>query len=215
MKNIADSGRTVLFVSHQMATVENLCKSAFLLNEGKIIFAGKSSAVISKYRDSIEEFSSLPLLERTTREGSGKCKLAGVELRNENNKVVDSLVSGKPAAINLRFKICQKLNLPMSLSLGVSTSANLRIAHLCMKTFGKWILPAEQDSFEVCLKLPKLELNQGKYYITTFLDDETGEIIDWVTGAFVVNVMQADFYGTGVVPLAYQSPVLLEHSFSI
>ena len=102
----------------------------------------------------------------------------------------------------------------MSLSLGISTSAHVRIAHLCMKTFGKWILPSEQDSFDVCLNLSRLELNQGKYYITTFLDDETGDIIDWVSDAFIVNVLQADFYGTGMVPLADQSIVLLEHSFS-
>ena len=214
MKRIANSGKTVLFVSHQMATVENLCNSAFLLDEGKIIFSGKSSAVISKYREAMEESSKLPLAQRSAREGSSKCKLVGFELKDEHNKVVDFLVSGKPAAINLRFQICQKIDLPMSLSLGVSSSNHIRIAHLCMKTFGKWIFPTAQDSFEVCIKLPKLELNQGKYYITTFLDDENGEIVDWVTDAFVMNVLQADFYGTGMVPNAEQSLVLLEHSFS-
>lgn len=214
MKRIANSGKTVLFVSHQMATVENLCNSAFLLDEGKIIFSGKSSDVISKYREAMDESTKLPLGQRSAREGSSKCKLVGFELKDEHNKVVDFLVSGKPAAINLRFQICQKLDLPMSLSLGVSSSNHIRIAHLCMKTFGKWIFPTAQDSFEVCIKLPKLELNQGKYYITTFLDDENGEIVDWVTDAFVINVLQADFYGTGMVPNTDQSLVLLEHSFS-
>ena len=44
-----------------MATVESLCKSALLLKEGKIIFSGKSSEIISKYRESMEESFELPL----------------------------------------------------------------------------------------------------------------------------------------------------------
>ena len=67
MKKIANSGKTVLFVSHQMATVEKLCKSTLLLKEGKIIFSGKSSEVISKYRESMEESFELPLSKRTSR----------------------------------------------------------------------------------------------------------------------------------------------------
>ena len=50
MQKIANSGKTVLFVSHQMTTVENLCKSAFLLSEGRIIYHGPVAKVISTYR---------------------------------------------------------------------------------------------------------------------------------------------------------------------
>ena len=64
MQKIAQSGKTVLFVSHQMATVENLCKSAFLLNEGEIIYSGKTSEVINKYREEMEESLSTFLFQR-------------------------------------------------------------------------------------------------------------------------------------------------------
>ena len=214
MKSIAESGKTVLFVSHQMATVENLCKSAFLLNMGQIIYSGKTSDVIKKYREDMEESANLPISQRMIREGSGKCKLSGIEFRNDQNKVVDSLISGKSATIKLFFDIYEEITAPMSLSLGISNSTHVRIAHLCMKTFGKWILPTSQKSFQVNLSLSKLELNQGKYYVTSFLDDESGQIIDWVTDAFVINVLQSDFYGTGMVPPTSQSIFLMDHSFS-
>lgn len=214
MKKIAQSGKTVLFVSHQMATVENLCKSAFLLNEGEIIYSGKTSDVINKYREEMEENTNLSLSKRINREGNGKCKLAGIEFRNEENNLVDFLVCGKAASIKLSFEVCEEFTSPISLSLGISSSAHTRIAHLCMKTFGERILPTSKDSFEVSLHFPKLELNQGKYYVTSFLDDESGQILDWVTDAFVINVLQADFYGTGMVPSSSQSMFLMEHSFS-
>jgi lipopolysaccharide transport system ATP-binding protein len=42
-------GKTVLFVSHNMGTVKNLCESSILLNEGKIIASGETSDVIASY----------------------------------------------------------------------------------------------------------------------------------------------------------------------
>ena len=67
--------------------------------------------------------------------------------------------------------------------LGISTSNRHRIAHLCMKTFGKWISPTSQNSFEVSLHFPKVELIRGNI-MSLFLDDESGQILDWITDAF-------------------------------
>jgi lipopolysaccharide transport system ATP-binding protein len=49
MSEVAGKGRTVLFVSHNMAAVRNLCLSAILLQEGALTFSGKTVDVIDKY----------------------------------------------------------------------------------------------------------------------------------------------------------------------
>ena len=82
-----------------------------------------------------------------------------------------------------------------------------------MKTFGKKIEPPSQSIFDVLLKLPRVELNQGKYRVTSFLDDEAGEIIDWVKDAFELTVLESDFYGTGMIPSSDKAVLLMEHSF--
>ena len=68
MQKIAQSGKTVLFVSHQMATVENLCKSSFLLDKGKIIYSGSSGEVINEYRKTMNDSFPLSLKERNREE---------------------------------------------------------------------------------------------------------------------------------------------------
>lgn len=50
-----EEGRTILFVSHNMAAVDNLCTKSFVLNEGKIAFSGTSTEGISYYMESIIE----------------------------------------------------------------------------------------------------------------------------------------------------------------
>jgi len=52
-------GRTVLFVSHNMGSVKNLCSTAFLLNKGEIITCGKTSDVIDTYRTRREATSKI------------------------------------------------------------------------------------------------------------------------------------------------------------
>jgi lipopolysaccharide transport system ATP-binding protein len=51
MGEVAGQGRTVLFVSHNMAAVANLCPHSFLLDKGRIVFSGASSQVIGRYME--------------------------------------------------------------------------------------------------------------------------------------------------------------------
>ena len=213
MRKIAHSGKTVLFVSHQMQTVESLCESTFLLGEGKIIDFGKTNKIISKYRE-LARSSNTVSLENMPREGSGRCKFIGFEIQDERNQTTNSVISGKKFNIKLTFQRCQSQKQPMSLSLGISTDNQVRLAHLCMKTFGLTIPSEESDLFHINLNLEKVELNEGKYLVTIFLDDESGEIIDWVTDAFEINVVQSDFYGTGLLPSSDKGPLLMKHSFN-
>ncbi len=46
MKDVAGEGRTVLFVSHNMAAINNLCKRGIVLSDGKIIYSGKTQDAI-------------------------------------------------------------------------------------------------------------------------------------------------------------------------
>jgi lipopolysaccharide transport system ATP-binding protein len=213
MRKIAHSGKTVLFVSHQMQTVESLCESTFLLDEGKIIDFGKTRKIISKYRE-LARNSNTVSLENLPREGSGRCKFIGFEIQDECNKPSNSLISGKKSTIKLTFRRCESQTQPMSLSLGISSENQVRLAHLCMKTFGVTIPSEESNLFHINLNLEKVELNAGKYLVTIFLDDESGEIIDWVANAFEINVIQSDFYGTGLLPSSDKGSLLMKHSFN-
>src|SRR5260221_4353623 len=67
MRDVAGHGRTVLFVSHNMAAVRALCKKSLLLASGRLSMAGETGAVILKYVDQQNpnmDFSRAPLRSR-------------------------------------------------------------------------------------------------------------------------------------------------------
>ncbi len=49
MQEVAEGGRTVVFVSHNMAAVQRLCNHAFLLDSGHLVRAGRSDDVVAAY----------------------------------------------------------------------------------------------------------------------------------------------------------------------
>jgi lipopolysaccharide transport system ATP-binding protein len=49
MEEVSKSGRTILFVSHQLAALESLCKQSILLQKGNIICKGSTNDVITEY----------------------------------------------------------------------------------------------------------------------------------------------------------------------
>ena len=74
MDQVARSGRTILFVSHNMAAIENLCTSAILLESGSVVMQGDSHRVIHHYLERVlpSLIDNVPLTQRQDRTGNGK-----------------------------------------------------------------------------------------------------------------------------------------------
>ncbi len=58
MGDIAGEGRTVIFVSHSMPTIENLCKHVFWMNTGNIVLSGDARPVVAQYINTINQLTS-------------------------------------------------------------------------------------------------------------------------------------------------------------
>ena len=102
MNDVATSGRTVLFVSHNMEAIEYLCHTAILLNQGNIIKRGNKSEVVRNYL----ELSSQGLLNNTyqsviddTRDG----KILNAEILNNKLEVQHSFLMGEEFIIKIEF----------------------------------------------------------------------------------------------------------------
>jgi lipopolysaccharide transport system ATP-binding protein len=77
MAEVGKDGRTVLFVSHNMATISNLCKKGIVLKEGKLLFQGDmSEAVLAYYQD--------------IRSGDGGCSQRGKRYESENAQLLSA-----------------------------------------------------------------------------------------------------------------------------
>lgn len=80
MESVARQGRTVIFVSHNLAAVRSLCTRGILLREGTVCMDGAAGSVVDAYLRGMEEVAALELLERRDRRGTGEVLLSRAEV---------------------------------------------------------------------------------------------------------------------------------------
>jgi len=92
MEEVTKQGRTVLFVSHNMAAVQNLCSKGVLLNEGKVVLNDEINNVINRYAfNNITINKEIKIsLKRIERKGPKNNNFNFVELNIKSNKIYES-----------------------------------------------------------------------------------------------------------------------------
>lgn len=111
MKDVSEGGRTVLFVSHNMTAIRNLCKRTLMLDAGKLILDGDSSKVISTYLDqnlclsakvSFEEFAGK--IEGVVKRNNPTIRLKEVSLLNRQGILVNSFPSNEDITVAVNYE---------------------------------------------------------------------------------------------------------------
>nr|MBC8179600.1 ABC transporter ATP-binding protein [candidate division KSB1 bacterium] len=84
MESVSKSGRTVFFVSHNMAAVSSICSKAILLEQGRLVELGDTDQIIAQYMKNNSEISKIPLHQRKDRGGNGNLKFSAISILNLN-----------------------------------------------------------------------------------------------------------------------------------
>ena len=121
-------GRTVLFVSHNMAAVKNLCKSAVLLENGTIKDTGNVTDIISEYISVNQVNLSSNLAEWKNRKGDGRVKFQRVYITDEEGYETTSVLTGSNVTFN--FEIFSQEELYIDLGFSFFTVENVMISNL-------------------------------------------------------------------------------------
>jgi lipopolysaccharide transport system ATP-binding protein len=99
MNDIASTGRTVIFVSHNMSAVQTLCKRGIYLDEGRVAYDGQIDRVVSYYLSTLEQSVTTTLADRQDRSGRGNFRLNDVEISSPGEWNSKTLATGQPARI--------------------------------------------------------------------------------------------------------------------
>lgn len=111
MKEVGSSGRTVLFVSHNLPAVTRLCGRAILIDEGKIINEGPASSVVRGYLQSDQStaaFREWPDPEKAP--GGRVVRLRAVRVRDEEGKTAETVDIRRRFGIDLEYEILKPGN---------------------------------------------------------------------------------------------------------
>jgi lipopolysaccharide transport system ATP-binding protein len=202
-------GRTVIFVSHNMAAIDSLCQIVILLDGGKQIFKGSTKEGISNYlNNSFVTSSMVSLAERTDRTGNGKVKFVDFKILDENNKYVDNLLSGDTYTFELIYQNFSKKSYKnVKVCLEINDDRDNRLLFL-RNDFSNDIIDLNADSGSIKCKLENLPLVMGTYYFILYLSLGDLETFDLILNVKYTDVVGGNFFGTGSQGLPDQCRIL-------
>ena len=99
MGQISKSGRTVLFVSHNMGVIQNLCTQGLVLQRGHITFEGPIQDAVKAYLSELDSIETANYKDHPERNGNGLFQLEEAYIIDEFGRRSKFLVGGKPVSI--------------------------------------------------------------------------------------------------------------------
>lgn len=161
MEEVSKGGRTVLFVSHNMAALLNLCPRSILLDSGKVQNDGNSQGVVASYMQRASESGEF---RRNGNYGDGRVRVKNVEI------ITAEIRSGSDfeCVVTLeRSKDCLA-NCPVEISLDFSTGSGAAVLQLFSKHLGReFFLDQRENKLKV--RLDSLPLVPGRYQLTVWV----------------------------------------------
>lgn len=108
MQDVGKDGRTVLFVSHNMASITRLCNRTILLDEGRVIEDGPSHKVVTSYLQSgLGTTAAREWPDPATAPGGEIARLRGVRAMNASGEVTDAMDIRKPIIVEMEYDVLQ------------------------------------------------------------------------------------------------------------
>jgi lipopolysaccharide transport system ATP-binding protein len=205
MSDVAGHGRTVLFVSHNMAAVQHLCSKALVLANGRVKFAGNTNEAIDHYTDTFapqgesDRSHSVDLVDAPGRRPAYKQMLTRLELFTDQGKRVNGLLNmGAPLKLDISFKTAEAVP-DIDLSLVFRNHVGQSVLEISsLYQHHRPVVHAAGDHTFTC-EIPSLTLVPGDYRVSVYIDIHTVNV-DRVEDAVRLTVVEADYYGGGKIP---------------
>jgi lipopolysaccharide transport system ATP-binding protein len=198
MGNVAQEGRTILFVSHNMSTVESLCSRGILLESGTVGLDGSSEQAVRVYLEKAYSIAQeLPLDQRRDRRGSGKVRACSFRILNEQGEEEPALQSGK----NYYFEVGYKNYTGNSITnavvcIDLIDEHGVRVLFV-KNTFTNHDLTLNADKGYILCGVKNFPIAQGLYRVIIYISQADRETLDLIIDAVTVTVDGGDFFGTG------------------
>ena len=213
MRDVASAGRTVLFVSHNMAAVSTLCTKAMVLWEGMIKYPlGGVEDAVQTYLTEVHTITKTSLAERTDRQGNGKVRIQDFASFDRDGNEVEYIASGQEVNFRIYYTSHEDRVEGVTAGIGIVSDKGSFVSLLSNQVAGETFQTIGRQGFFTC-KIRKLPLAPGSYTLSLIIrSNET--ITDWIQQAVTIVVEPGDFFGTGRMPPASHAGVLLEQEWA-
>ena len=217
MKEVSSAGgRTVLFVSHNMTAIRNLCTKGILLNNGNTEFIGDISNTIDRYMNlCMPKIQYIPISEaRRSQKGNNHMRFISLDVIDSDGKKTIARC-GRPFILRLGMEVFGDGCLGFNHSVAIYDMDGRQLitlpTYLTMASYN--LTPGKHYAY---CRIKKLPLSVGSYRISIW-GGENGETCDNVDAVIPLEVAEDAYFQSGknISPTLYGKIVIVDHEWTI
>ncbi len=203
-------GRTVLFVSHNLTSIQNLCKNSTLLSKGKLEAISTTEKIISLYLDNENrKKTNFFRRENNTRIDNRIIELISFSVSDVKGKERNRVSYNQKCIFRIGYTIKEKrIAKHVEVALAVSDFFDKKLFTLSTEYIRTNFVNINKDGFFICM-VPRIPLIPGQYKVSLWCS-VNGETSDVISNAGIIEVYQDDYYGTGKLPSNKDGNFLLD-----
>jgi len=198
MGGLSSGGRTVLFVSHNMAAVENLCQRVIWIDDGKVKKDGDSKEVIRSYLETFSngDYSNFDLDKIENRSGNGAIRFSGMEFLDLKGNPKNIIQTGDSLIVRLHYYSENGVrNLHFALELYTVLGTKVTSLNTWASGFEIQKLPWGEGYIDV--EIDSLNIVANRYYVSLWAASAGNLWYDKLDYCAMLDVEQSDFYNSG------------------
>lgn len=208
-------GRTILFVSHNMVAVQNLCDKGILLENGMVVLDNKIDLVVGNYlNSSIVNKNEVVADVFDVKRSNGKYKIIKkVWIENSKGEIVNNLWTGESFSVKFAFESDFELD-NLDFGFGIENEFGIRISSLNNSVLGKKS-KITLSRGTACLDIINPNFNEGVYYLSLSVVRNGLEWIDYVEQAHTFSIEASDVYNSGKLISKNQGQVFINGNITV
>ncbi|HEY6103720.1 MAG TPA: ABC transporter ATP-binding protein [bacterium] len=209
MSGVAREGRTVLFVSHNMAAIQNLCTRAMVLRQGGIVFDGPTDGAIKEYLGFLDLTAPWAFQDNPERRGNGEIRFTGAIVADGEGRATQSLVAGQAATFSFPYENPRRLK-RAAWGIDLFNQNGVLVADLGSQYVGFDADLSERGVLRC--HVPSLPLPLGNYRIFVWIATDGG-MADAIPNAAIFDVQSSVFYDSVRTPTVKDGACLIQYAW--
>jgi lipopolysaccharide transport system ATP-binding protein len=199
IQHLRASARTILFVSHNLSAVENVCDRCIWISSGQVRMDGDTRTVIRDYMGSTHDSKKEAVAIDGTgnRRGNGKIQFSGVEFVSSEGTPQSVTRAGDSLIIRLHYHASEPVAYP-SFGFRMYTDTNLLVTETSTWHHGIYIESVGPGDGYLDLEIPCLNLLPARYTLSLWATDMQGVVVyDNIEHAATLDIQPANIYQSG------------------
>ena len=197
MRDVGRQGRTVLFISHNMGAVLNLCERVMVIANGQIQYEGPTYEGVNLYHQDGPEVceGEIDLSSHPSRRPGSLPLISAVRLLDRSGAAKGRFMAGEKMMIEFTFHPVIPLMNPQ-FAVGVEDRQGSRV--FAVATYlADSPLPSLHESCKVMCHIEELILAPGLYTLSLSAGEHNNTLMDWIECAVLFEVEEGNFFGNG------------------